>query len=74
MNPQPTDPQQAKIMMIMPIMFTFMFASFPAGLVIYWTWSNLLTMIQQLYINHSAKSHKHNDTRVTSKAKKNGRK
>lgn len=47
LNPQPTDPVQAKMMMIMPIMFTYLFASFPAGLVIYWAWSNVLTITQQ---------------------------
>jgi YidC/Oxa1 family membrane protein insertase len=52
LGPQPSDPQQAKIMMIMPIMFTFMFASFPAGLVIYWAWSNILTIAQQWYITN----------------------
>jgi YidC/Oxa1 family membrane protein insertase len=47
LNPQPADPVQAKMMMIMPIMFTYLFASFPAGLVIYWAWSNVLTITQQ---------------------------
>lgn len=50
MNPQPADPAQAKVMMIMPIMFTYLFASFPAGLVVYWTWNNLLSMAQQWLI------------------------
>lgn len=50
MNPQPADPTQAKVMMIMPIMFTYLFASFPAGLVVYWTWNNLLSMAQQWFI------------------------
>jgi YidC/Oxa1 family membrane protein insertase len=50
MNPQPTDPAQAKVMMIMPIMFTYLFASFPAGLVVYWTWNNILSMAQQWFI------------------------
>jgi len=58
LGPQPADPQQAKIMMIMPVMFTYLFASFPAGLVIYWAWSNILTILQQLYINQSSKSDK----------------
>ncbi len=47
MSPAPVDPAQAKIMMIMPVMFTFMLAKFPAGLVIYWTWSNVLSILQQ---------------------------
>jgi YidC/Oxa1 family membrane protein insertase len=54
MNPQPADPAQAKIMMIMPIMFTYLFASFPAGLVIYWAWSNILTITQQYFITKQA--------------------
>lgn len=51
LTPQVGDQTQAKMMMIlMPILFTFMFASLPAGLVIYWTWSNLLGIIQQYAI------------------------
>ncbi len=47
LNPPPPDPVQAKIFQFMPIVFTFMLASFPAGLVIYWSWNNLLTIAQQ---------------------------
>ncbi len=47
LNPQPPDPIQAKIFQWMPIIFTFMLASFPAGLVIYWSWNNLLSIAQQ---------------------------
>lgn len=50
MNPQSPDPIQAKIFMFMPIFFTFILARFPVGLVIYWTWNNLLTMAQQWVI------------------------
>jgi YidC/Oxa1 family membrane protein insertase len=50
LNPQPADPLQAKIFMFLPIMFTFMLASFPAGLVIYWSWNNMLSMAQQYLI------------------------
>lgn len=50
LNPQPTDPVQAKIFMFLPIVFTFLLASFPAGLVIYWAWSNLLSILQQWLI------------------------
>ena len=50
LNPQPADPVQAKIFLFMPIIFTFLLASFPAGLVIYWTWNNLLSVIQQYVI------------------------
>ena len=50
LNPQPQDPIQAKIFLFMPIFFTFLLASFPAGLVIYWTWNNLLSILQQWVI------------------------
>ena len=50
LNPQPADPVQAKIFMWMPIIFTFLLAKFPAGLVIYWTWNNLLSILQQMVI------------------------
>jgi len=50
LNPQPADPMQAKIFMFLPIIFTFMLAGFPAGLVIYWAWNNLLSIIQQWVI------------------------
>jgi YidC/Oxa1 family membrane protein insertase len=50
LSPPPTDPTQASIMRILPLVFTFMFASFPAGLVIYWTWSNTLSILQQYVI------------------------
>ncbi|MBN2190118.1 MAG: membrane protein insertase YidC [Candidatus Aureabacteria bacterium] len=45
------DPSQAKAMMIMPLVFTFIFLSFPSGLVLYWLVSNLLSIIQQIYHN-----------------------
>jgi len=47
MNPTPPDPTQAMIFTWMPIVFTFMLASFPAGLVIYWAWNNSLSILQQ---------------------------
>ena len=50
LNPAPPDPVQAKMFAFMPVIFTFMFATFPAGLVIYYAWNNLLTVIQQAYI------------------------
>jgi YidC/Oxa1 family membrane protein insertase len=52
LNPAPPDPMQAKIFAWMPVFFTFLMASFPAGLVIYWTWNNLLSILQQAYIMH----------------------
>ncbi len=50
LNPPPPDPMQAKLFQFMPLIFTFMLARFPAGLVIYWTWNNLLTICQQWLI------------------------
>ena len=50
LNPPPPDPVQAKMFQFMPIIFTFMLASFPAGLVIYWSWNNSLTILQQSFI------------------------
>ena len=50
LNPTPPDPIQAKIFMFFPIFLTVILAPFPAGLVIYWTFNNILTMAQQLFI------------------------
>jgi len=50
LNPQPTDPVQAKMFTFLPIIFTFTLANFPSGLVIYWSWSNCLSMLQQWVI------------------------
>jgi YidC/Oxa1 family membrane protein insertase len=50
LNPPPPDPTQAKLFQLMPLIFTFMLANFPAGLVIYWSWNNLLTIGQQWLI------------------------
>lgn len=50
LNPAPTDPVQAKVMMFMPIFFTVMMAWFPAGLVLYWVVNNILSIGQQWYI------------------------
>jgi YidC/Oxa1 family membrane protein insertase len=47
LNPKPADELQAKIMSWMPFMFLYLFASFPAGLVIYWAWNNTLSILQQ---------------------------
>ena len=54
LNPQPADPMQARIMMMLPLFFIFLFARFPAGLVIYWTWNNLLSIAQQWFIMRRA--------------------
>jgi YidC/Oxa1 family membrane protein insertase len=52
LNPQPVDPVQAKMFMFLPIVFTYMLSAFPAGLVIYWSWNNLLSIAQQWAIMH----------------------
>jgi YidC/Oxa1 family membrane protein insertase len=54
LNPAPPDPVQARMFQFMPIIFTFMLARFPAGLVLYWTWNNLLTVCQQWLIMRRA--------------------
>ncbi|MBK9078381.1 MAG: membrane protein insertase YidC [Hyphomicrobium sp.] len=51
LNPPQPDPIQQQVFAWMPVMFTFLLASFPAGLVIYWAWSNFLSIIQQWRIN-----------------------
>ncbi|MGD9592019.1 MAG: membrane protein insertase YidC [Candidatus Berkiella sp.] len=53
LNPAPPDPIQAKVMMFMPVIFTVLFISFPAGLVLYWTVNNILSIAQQWYITRS---------------------
>ena len=51
MTPSSADPMQAKVMMLMPIVFTIMFLNFPVGLVIYWLVNNVLTIAQQYVMN-----------------------
>ncbi|MDA8434241.1 MAG: membrane protein insertase YidC [Nitrospiraceae bacterium] len=51
MTPTSADPKQAKMMMLMPIVFTFMFLNFASGLVLYWLVNNLLSIIQQFFVN-----------------------
>jgi hypothetical protein len=57
LNPAPPDPTQKMIFDWMPLIFTFMLASFSAGLVIYWAWNNTLSVLQQAFImnKHGAK-------------------
>lgn len=50
MNPEPTDPVQKSVFAWMPVIFTFMLGTFPAGMVIYWAWNNLLSVTQQYFI------------------------
>lgn len=54
MTPSAADPAQQRIMMIMPVMFTFMFVNFPSGLALYWLVNNLLTIAQQFYMNRTS--------------------
>jgi len=54
LNPAPPDPVQAKVMMFLPVFFTFLFSSFPAGLVLYWIVNNSLSILQQWYIMKKA--------------------
>jgi YidC/Oxa1 family membrane protein insertase len=54
LNPQPVDPVQARMFMLLPIVFTYMLSHFPAGLVIYWAWNNTLSIAQQWVIMHRA--------------------
>jgi YidC/Oxa1 family membrane protein insertase len=53
MTPVAGDPRQAKMMLFMPVVFTFMFLNLPAGLVLYWTVSNILQIAQQWYMDRS---------------------
>ena len=57
-NPKPPDPVQAQIFAWMPVVFTFLLATFPAGLVIYWTWNNLLSIAQQWIITRKINKEK----------------
>jgi len=60
MSPQPTDPIQKQVMTFMPIMFTLMLApTMASGLIIYWTWSNLISIAQQFLIFRRMQSHNH---------------
>ncbi|HPJ96138.1 MAG TPA: membrane protein insertase YidC [Syntrophales bacterium] len=51
MTPTMGDPMQAKIMLLMPVVFTFLFLNFPSGLVLYWLFNNIISIGQQVYIN-----------------------
>ena len=52
LSPQAMDPMQAKMMMFLPVVFTYMLSQFAAGLVIYWSWNNLISITQQWVIMH----------------------
>ena len=62
MSPQAPDPMQRRLFQLMPIVFTFIMATFPAGLLIYWAWSNILTIFQQYIIMHRFKAENPIDT------------
>ncbi len=72
LNPTPPDPTQKMIFDWMPLVFTFMLASFPAGLVIYWAWNNLLSVLQQSYImrRHGVKVELFDNLKATFASKK----
>jgi len=55
MTPTMGDPMQAKIMMFMPVIFTFLFLNFPSGLVVYWLVNNVLSIAQQSYMIKKSK-------------------
>lgn len=67
LNPAPADPMQARIMSFLPLVFTIMLAPFAAGLVIYWTWNNILSMAQQYLI---MKRHKFKENKPAKEVKK----
>lgn len=73
LNPPPADPQQAMIFNLLPIVFTFMLASFPAGLVLYWTANNILTLGQQWTIMRYADAHKRAEREARRKPKGKGK-
>ena len=62
MNPPAADPLQRQIFMFMPLIFTFIMAAFPAGLLVYWAWNNILGILQQWYIMNRFKAENPIDT------------
>ena len=69
LNPAQPDPVQQQIFNWMPVLFTFLLASFPAGLVIYWAWSNILSLTQQYYIMKQQGTEVHLISNISSKLK-----
>ena len=67
LSPPPTDPTQAMVMKFLPPIFLLLFAAFPAGLVLYWLWSNTLSILQQWVITRAVE-------RDEAKAKLTGKK
>ena len=74
MSPQPADPTQAKVMMVMPVFFTYLLSQFPVGLVIYWAWSNILTIGQQALVMKLDRGDTHQRQEKASNRDKNKRK
>jgi YidC/Oxa1 family membrane protein insertase len=74
MTPTVGDPRQARIMLIMPVIFTFMFLEFPTGLVLYWLVNNVLSIAQQYLIDRSAQRSGKPGAGVEGKAEKEARK
>jgi YidC/Oxa1 family membrane protein insertase len=68
MTPVMGDPRQAKMMLFMPVVFTFMFLNLPAGLVLYWTLSNVLQIAQQKYLERFGKKPEKAPARAAKKA------
>jgi YidC/Oxa1 family membrane protein insertase len=73
LNPTPPDPTQQLIFGWMPVIFTFMLAGFPAGLVIYWAWNNTLSVLQQSFImrRNGVKVELFDNLKTTFRIKKN---
>jgi|KBSSwiStaDraftv2_1062776.scaffolds.fasta_scaffold39498_2 YidC/Oxa1 family membrane protein insertase len=70
MQPVMGDPRQAKMMLFMPVLFTFMFLNLPSGLVLYWTLSNVFQIAQQKYMERGAKNQKPTAQKPTARALK----
>lgn len=63
LNPAPPDPMQAKVMMLMPVIFTVLFLNFPSGLVLYWFVNNVLSIAQQWFITRRIEFSSHHGTK-----------
>ncbi|GAB5389197.1 MAG: membrane protein insertase YidC [Alphaproteobacteria bacterium] len=74
LNPTPPDPMQAKVMMFLPIMFTILLAGFPAGLVVYWAWNNVLSVGQQYFIQRKVVARIEEEAAAKSAGKPKGKK
>jgi YidC/Oxa1 family membrane protein insertase len=68
MTPTMADPRQARMMLLMPVVFTFMFLNLPSGLVLYWTVSNVLQIAQQYYMDRSKQPRSTREAKDASRA------